>query len=228
MYNPEKNPPPFDFIQRHYRDPGGDDPIERWLPHPENARGICAALDAYGIPRTEIQDAMQEVFLKVLDAFRDKKTPIPIPADLRAMKAYCATAAKNYAIDTLRTAAGPAEVFVDNCEAPDEFTPLEYGAERRDPVDAGRQLEVLAQLFRKPRRMPEHGIDILEGVASGCTQQEIAEDLAITERAVEGRMRTMRRAFRKEMARLGLLPSMQSLVVIVSMPRAIEALRRAA
>ena len=227
MYNPEKNPPPFDFIQRHYRDPGGDDPIERWLPHPENARGICAALDAYGIPRTELQDAMQDVYLKVLTAFRDSETPTPVPADLRAMKAYCATAAKNYAIDTLRTAAGPAEVFVDNCENPDEFTPLEYGAQQRDPVDAERQLEVLAQLFREGR-MPKDGVDILEGVASRCSLRKIGEDLKIGKAAVRGRMDTMRNVFRERMVELGLLPSMQPLRLIVSRPKAIEILRMAA
>ena len=227
MYNPEKNPPPFDFIQRHYRDPGGDDPIERWLPHPENARGICAALGAYGIPRNEIQDAMQEVYVKVLEAFRESKPPIPIPADLRAMKAYCATAAKNYAIDTLRTAAGPAEVFVDSCENPDEFTPLEYGAQQRDPVDADRQLEVLAQLFREGR-MPKDGVDILEGVASRCSLKKIGEDLQISKAAVRGRMDTMRKFFRERMEELGLLPWTQPLRLIVSRPKAIETLRMAA
>ncbi len=225
MYNPEKTPPPFDFIQRHYRDPGGDDPIKRWLPHPENARGICAALDAHGIARTELQDAMQEVYVKVLTAFREGETPVP--ADLRAMKAYCATAAKNYAIDTLRTAAGPAEVFVDNCENPDEFTPLEYGAQQRDPVDADRQLEVLAQLFRDGR-MPKDGVDILEGVASRCSLRKVAEDLGIGRWAVRGRMDTMRKVFRERMVELGMLPSMQPLRLIVSRPRAIEKLRMAA
>ncbi len=49
--------------------------------------------------------------------------------------------------------------------------------------------------------MPEHGVDILEGVAAGCTYEQIASGLGITERAVEGRMGTMLDAYRKRMAR---------------------------
>jgi FixJ family two-component response regulator len=94
-------------------------------------------------------------------------------------------------------------------------------------VDAGRQLEVLAQLFREGR-MPGHGVDILEGVASRCTHREIAEDLGITERTVERRLGVTRRTFRSCMARLGILLGMQPLHVIVSEPRAIATLRRAA
>jgi len=225
VYNPEKNPPPFDFIQRHYRDPGGDDPIKRWLPHPENARGICAALGAHGTPRNELQDTMQDVYLKVLTAFRKKGALVP--ADLRAMKAYCATVAKNHAIDTLRTAAGPEEVFVDTCENPDEFTPLEYGAQRRDPVDARRQLEVLAQLFREGR-MPKDGVDILEGVAFRCSYPKIARELRIDKELARWRMREMTRIFRARMAKLGMLPGTLPLRVIVSSPGAAELLRKAA
>ncbi len=66
--------------------------------------------------------------------------------------------------ETQRRAAVRKGHLTERCE-PDEHTPLECGVEQRDPVDAGRQLEVLAQIFRE-RRMPEHGVDILEGVAS--------------------------------------------------------------
>lgn len=94
-------------------------------------------------------------------------------------------------------------------------------------MDAGRQLEVLAQLFREGH-MPEHGVDILEGVASRCSYEEIGSELGITDRAVEGRMGTMVDVFRKRMARLGLLPGMDSLRLVVSRPGAFEALRKAA
>jgi DNA-directed RNA polymerase specialized sigma24 family protein len=142
------------------------------------------------------------------------------------MKALCAKIARDHAIDLLRKADKRRRDFVGRCD-PDEYTPLEYGAKQRDPVDAGRQLEVLAQLFRE-RRMRRDGVDILEGVASRCTHQEIAEDLGITDQAVKGRLGTMRRVFRARMARLGLLPGMQPLHVIVSVPAAIARLREAA
>jgi len=216
---------PYDFIQRHYRDPGGDDPVARWLPHPENARAICAALAANGMPEQDVEDGMQDVFVNALKAFGKGAR---VPADLREMKAFCAAMAKRHARATLRKAARRERLgYAGPCDA-DEYTPLEYGAPaQRDPVDAGRQLDVLAQLFRDGR-MPEHGVDILEGVASRCSYKEIAADLGITDLAVKGRMRTMAAAFRRRMARLGLLPGMDGLRLVVSRAGAVETLRRAA
>ena len=145
-----------------------------------------------------------------------------MPDDVGAMRALCVTVAKNKVIDEGKKAAKRKKDFVGRCD-PDEYTPLEYGAEMRDPVDAGRQLEVLAQLFRDGQ-MPEHGVDILEGVASRCTHQEIGDDLGITDRAVEWRLGVMRRTFRSRMARLGIWPGMQPLHLIVSEPGAIAVL----
>jgi DNA-directed RNA polymerase specialized sigma24 family protein len=220
---------PDDFIRRHYREPATDDPIRRWLPHPEVARTICNALMAGGLPECDFEDALQDVYVKALASFREKQAAkdARIPRDLREMKGYCAAIARNHTTDTLRRAAQRERDFVGLCEQPDEHGPLDDGAERRDPVDAGRQLEELVHLFREGR-MPEHGVEILEGIASGCTHQEIAEELGITDRAVEGRLGTMIRAFRKRMAQLGLLPEMDNLRLIVSRPGAIDTLRRAA
>jgi RNA polymerase sigma factor (sigma-70 family) len=215
--------PAWDFIARNYRELKTDDPIQRWLPHPEVARGICGVLVAYGYPQSELQDGLQDVYLKALRAFRR----IEPPADLAGMRALCRKMARDMAIDRLRKAARRERDFVGLCEDPDEFTPLEYGAEQRDPVDAARQLEVLAQLFRDGL-MPEHGVDILEGIASRCTMKQIGDDLGITDRAVEGRLGTMQQLYRSQMARLGLLPWLQPLHVIVSRPMAIETLRKAA
>ncbi len=216
---------PYDYIQRHYRDPGGDDPIKRWLPHPEVARTICGALVAAGTPYKEVQDRMQDVFVKALTSFRKGGR---VPPDLQEMRIFCATIAKNLAISTLRKDAKREKLGNAGPCDPEEYGPLEYGAPvRRDPVDAGRQLEVAAQLFREGR-MPDDGVDILEGVAAGCTHEEIAKELRITADTVEGRMRMMRERYRSRMAKLGLLPGMQPLHVIVSTPGAIEMLRKAA
>jgi DNA-directed RNA polymerase specialized sigma24 family protein len=219
---------PYDFIQRHYRDPGGDDPVKRWLPHPENARAICAALHVNGIPEQDLEDAMQDVFVRALTALR--KGTARVPADLREMKAFCAAIAKKFAMATLRKDARRERLgHAGICETDaDEHTPLEYGAPvQRDPVDAGRQLEVAAQLFREGR-MPAHGVDILEGVAAGCTYKEIGADLGISDRAVEGRVGTMRDLFRARMVRLGLVPGVDPLLQVVSLPGALEKLRQAA
>ena len=98
---------------------------------------------------------------------------------------------------------------------------------RRDPVDAGRQLEVAAQLFREGR-MPPHGVEILEGVATGYTYKQIASGLRINEELARWRMREMCRIYRTRMAKLGMLPSAPPLRVVASRPSAIAVLRRAA
>jgi DNA-directed RNA polymerase specialized sigma24 family protein len=205
------------------------DPIRRWLPHPENARAICAALYANGLPQQELQDGMQDVFVRALTAFRRGAR---VPADLREMKAFCAAIAKRYAMAARRTDARREQFgYAGTCD-PDEYTQVEYGApEQHDPVDAGRhlerQLDALAQLFREGR-MPEHGLEILEGLASDRSRKDIASDLGITDRAVAGRMGTMLEHLRKRLGRLGVLPGMDGLRLVVSRPGAIETLRRSA
>jgi DNA-directed RNA polymerase specialized sigma24 family protein len=194
-----------------------------FLTHPEVAASIRGALIAHGFELQDIEDATQDVYVKVLEALPKGTLVID---DLRAMKALCAKVATNHAIDTLRKADRRKRDFLAPVN-PDEYTPLEYGVAQRDPVDAGRQLEVLAQLFREGR-MPENGVDILEGIASRCTHEEIALDLGIADRVVERRLGVMRRVFRARMAKLGILPGMLPLRVIVSAPSAIAKLRDAA
>lgn len=194
-----------------------------FLTDPEVTAAVRGALLANGFKKQDVQDGVQDVYVKVLTAFRQGAA---VPADRIAMTMLCATVAKNHAIDEGRKAGRRKRYLVGPCDA-DEHTPLELGTEQRDPVDAGRQLEVLAQLFRQ-RRMPADGVDILEGVACRCSHEEIADDLGITARAVRGRLDTMRKVFRVRLARLGMLPSTQPLRVILSAPGAITALRQAA
>jgi len=228
--SPANKKPAWDYIARSYRDPGGTDPVKRWLPHPDNARVICAVLFVNGLPEQELQDGMQDVFVRALTAF---KNGARVPADLREMKAFCAAIAKRYVMATRRVNARREQLgHAGICEADaDEYTPLEYGApEQHDPVDTARhldrQLGVLAGLCREGR-MPEHGLAILAGLASNRSRREIASELGITERAVDGRTKTMLDNLRKRMGRLDPLPGMESLRAVVSRPGAIETLRRA-
>ncbi len=220
----------YDFIQRNYRDPGGTDPVKRWLPHPENARVICAVLYVNGLREQEIPDGMQDVFLRALTAF---KGGARVPADLREMKAFCAAIAKRYVMATHRMNARRRQLgHAGICERDaDEYTALEYGApERHDPVDTARhldrQLETLATLF-KEGQMPERGLDILEGIAGNRSRKQIASELGISDRAVEGRMGTMLENLRRRVGKLGPVPEMDFLRLVVSRPGAIETLRRA-
>ena len=110
---------------------------------------------------------------------------------------------------------------------PEEYAPLEYGAERRDPADARGQLQVLADLFREGR-MPQDGATILEGVATRASYKEIAEGLGISEELARWRMREMTRIYRHRMAKLGILPGTSPLRAVVQLPSAIPVLRAAA
>jgi DNA-directed RNA polymerase specialized sigma24 family protein len=214
---------PWDYYERHYRAPARiDDPVQL-LPHPKVARGICGALLANGFQPQDMEDGLHDVYVKALKAFRRA----PPPPELGQVRALCRKIAREHAIDVLRRADKRRRDFAGPCADPDEHTPLEYGAERRDPVDAGRQLEVLAELFREGC-MPEGGVDVLQGVASGATHREIAEDLGITEHLAKWRTRVMRKVFRMRMARLGMLPDILPLRVIVSIPSAVATLRQAA
>lgn len=216
---------PYEFIAKHYRDPGGEDRIRRWLPHPEVARAICGALRANGVSRCDVEDRLQDVYVKVLTAFREGGA-VP-PPDLRAMKAYCATAAKNLAIDLIREAEKRKRDLAEPCER-DEYGMGEPDcAEPHDRVDAGRQVEILASLFREGR-MPRDGVFILEGVAKGRSYAEIANDLKIAGELVRWRMREMRRICLERMEELGMVRRMPSLRVVVCEPSAMPLLRAAA
>ncbi len=76
--------------------------------------------------------------------------------------------------------------------------------------------------------MPSDGVDILEGVASRCTWAENAERLGVSEDLAETRYRRMKDTYRRRMAKLGLLPDIIPLRLIVSAPQAISRLRGAA
>jgi len=69
---------------------------------------------------------------------------------------------------------------------------------------------------------------LCEADADECTPLEYgAPELGITDRAVEGRMGTMLENLRKRVGKLGPVPEMDCLRLVVSRPGAIETLRRA-
>jgi hypothetical protein len=108
------------------------------------------------------------------------------------------TIAERYAVSLLRKkkVRERYEAELGDDEDADDHELRTPSGEQRDPVDAGRQLEVAAELFREGR-MPEHGVDILEGVACDCTYKEVGDDLKLSARAVEGRIGTMRQLFKQ-------------------------------
>ncbi len=182
-----------------------------FLTHPDVVGAIRAALVSKGWRRQDIEDGVQDVYVKALTAF---KRGAPVPEDVGAMRSLCATIAENHAIDALRAAARRRRDLVGPCD-PDEYAPLHYGAEERDPVDLRRQLEVLVALFLEGA-MPEEGFEILEGVASGSTLLEIADELGLTRQIVRWRLDKMRRVFRRRMLELGRRPTKDFLRLVAS------------
>ncbi len=71
------------------------------LAHRENAKLVCWTLLRHGYPRQDVQDGLQDVYLKALESFQ-RKAP---PDTLERMMALCAEIAKNHAIDAGRKAA---------------------------------------------------------------------------------------------------------------------------
>jgi len=157
-------------------------------------RAIGGVLRRNGWPKEELEDGLGDVRVKVVAAIARGAPP---PATVRKMRAFCAKIARDLAIDRLRKKATEQEWCDGLCEDPDEYAPILPSGEQRDPVDAARQLEVAAELFREGR-MPQDGVEILEGIASGCTFGEVGKELGITDRAVEGRLKTMRTRFREQ------------------------------
>ena len=171
------------------------------LVHRETDNAICGTLVVHGWEEQDLPDGRQEVRCRAIERFA---AGVPIPETLSAMKAFCATIARNYAVDALRKKKYRERYDVGLCETPEDYSPLEPSGEQRDPVDTARQLEEAAALFREGK-MPDDGVDILEGVASGCSYPEIAGDLGISARALRGRLNTMRKVFRQRMEERGMI-----------------------
>ena len=194
----------------------------QWLADEGVEKIFGKTLRAHGTRAHDLEDARQDVYVKVLVALRRGVAP----ADLEQMKALCVTIARRHAVSALRQAVVRSRDRVAECE-PDELAPLTRSVQQRDPVDASRQLEALAQLFRESR-MPPDGVDILEGVACGCSWAAIASPLGISEDLAETRYRRMRAVYRRRLSKLGLLPDPIALRLVLSKPGAIARLRAAA
>jgi RNA polymerase sigma factor (sigma-70 family) len=192
------------------------------LAHRENAKLICWTLLRHGWPRQDVEDGLQDVYVKALESFQ-RKAP---PDTLERMMAFCAEIAKNLAIDRIRKAKTQKADLEAKCKRKD-YGWIEREPAKHDSVDAGKQLEVLADLFREGE-MPPHGIDILEGFASGLSYAKIARGLGISADLAEWRLREMKEIYRERLAKLGLLPNRAPLRLVVSNPGAITSLRRAA
>ena len=152
--------------------------------------------------RQDLEDLLGEVRLSAVKAFHLRG--VRPPESIDRMCCFCVKIARNHAASIRRKERVARENgYVGLCELPDEELPLEDRWEGRDPIDAHRQLEVAADLFRQGR-MPEHGVEILYNEGVGAKWKESAADVGITDRAVQGRLKTMRKAFKAEIEKRGM------------------------
>jgi len=179
----------------------GDPPYTALLTDAAVDNAVCGALWVHGWNACDLADGLQEVRGRAIRAFRMGLKP---PPTVQQMKALCARIARNYAVDCLRRQSSErTKGHAGLCDEPDEYTELHLSHEQRDPVDAERQLEVAADLFRQGR-MPEHGVEILYNEGTNSAWKDIGADVGISDRAVEGRLKTMRKLFRKAIADRGM------------------------
>jgi DNA-directed RNA polymerase specialized sigma24 family protein len=186
----------------------------------EVTRAIQGALLANAW-ETDLEAGVEAVRTKVLAAF---ERGVRLPTHLDGMRSFASILARNHAIETRRATERTLGVVLGP-RNPELFVALIDGCAMRDPVDARRQLEVLAELFRAGE-MPEDGADILEAVGSECTFAEIAEDLGITREEVRHRLKKMRRIYRKRMLGRGLWPGGDHLRLVASNPPTARSKRR--
>jgi DNA-directed RNA polymerase specialized sigma24 family protein len=150
-----------------------------------------------GIPGQDLEDAVAEVQRRAVHAAVRGRAPTTIPT----LRALCLRIARDYAIDETRKQQVRAKYDVGLCEDPDAYANDQDDG--RDPVDRRRLLGILREQIANGE-MPEHAEAILVAAAEGVPRRVLADELGLTERAVEGRLLAMRRRFRVKLGELGL------------------------
>jgi hypothetical protein len=181
--------------------------------HPDVTDTITGVLVKHGYRNGEVEDAVCEVRVRVIEALEDRKAPTTIGQ----WKALGAKVAADYAVDEHRKSKVREKYDVGLCEAPDDHAPFLPSGVPRDPVDAKRQLAVLMGMFEKGE-MPELGKEILEGVADGMKVPAIGRELGLPAKEVRSRLGKMRRLFFRRLGLLGMAVMMMLLMVIAGGP----------
>lgn len=145
------------------------------------------------IPAEWLDDAVGEVVVRTLEAVA---SPAPAPPldDDGQWHALATTVAVNFAANERKKARSRQKLgYVGTCEDADVFEPL-VDDTWRHWLDAKKLAHMLADLFARGE-MPQHGWHILEAVACDEDAKTIAQELGLTEAAVRGRLKRMRKKF---------------------------------
>jgi RNA polymerase sigma factor (sigma-70 family) len=129
-----------------------------------------------GIPREDREDAVQEVLARALT--------VAEPPTLEECVALVVRIAKNLSVDELRKKVTRGKVDAGAIEDPDDVEGPDRGpSSHREPLDDKKQLAfVKAQI--DAGEIPERTAKMLEGVADGVRQDEVAKELGLAHSTV--------------------------------------------
>jgi DNA-directed RNA polymerase specialized sigma24 family protein len=190
--------------------PGNDNATAGGIPdttplvaHPDVVRSIRAVLWRHRVARQDMDDAIADVQTECIAAARTRAAA----RNLAQWKALGTTVAVHWALDRRRDAKVRSKYDVGFCDDADVYSRPTLHWEHVDPVDRKKYLAVLKDLFESGQ-MPEHGEEILEGVADEVPREEIAEEIGVSPTVVRNRLYRMRATFRARLAALGMLSVM--------------------
>jgi DNA-directed RNA polymerase specialized sigma24 family protein len=181
--------------------PGGIADTTALVAHPEVVQCIRAELRRRRVARQDIDDAIADVQVECIEAARTREAVY----SLAQCKALATTVAVHWAVDRVREAEVRSKYDTGFCEDADAHLRPTLRWEHRDPIDTKRYLAVLKDLFESGQ-MPEHGEEILQGVADEVPHEVIAAAIGVSTTVVRNRLARMRSKFRARLAALGMLP----------------------
>jgi DNA-directed RNA polymerase specialized sigma24 family protein len=184
------------------------------LAHPEVTRAIEGTLLQHGMARQELPDGVAQVQMRALGALQNK----PRAADLGGWKALCCTIAERLVLKDRKREAKRSLYHEGLSDEADEHSAIARSPGKvEDPVDLARQRKVLEGQF-EAGDMPEHGEEILDGIAAGESYKDIGAELGLTEAQVARRLTRMRKLFKAKLAALGMLALMLLVAVMFATP----------
>jgi DNA-directed RNA polymerase specialized sigma24 family protein len=193
--------------------PGGIPDTTPLVAHPKVVRSIRAALRRCRVAPHDMDDAIAEVQCESIEAARTRGTP----RSLAQWTALANTIAVHRALDRLREAKARSKYDVALRDDADVFVRTTLREGHADPIDTKTYLAVLKDLFDSGQ-MPEHGEEILQGVADEVPQEEIAAEIGVTTTVVRNRLYRMRSTFRARLAALGMLSLVLLLLGVLLWP----------
>jgi len=159
---------------------------------PKLVRTLRATLAARGIRNQDLDDAVADIQVRVLERLR----VYPPPQDFAGWTKLCNAIAVAYAADAHRASRRHGRFHLPLVGDADDYAHEEADETAHgDPVDRARLAELL-QTHVAESHNPDLAFAILEGVANGATHAELSKELGVSEDAIGHRLAGLRKGFR--------------------------------